>query len=134
MHLNDLKVRGLHFEESGQRDYPDDAVRGLAVRGGKRTKTFMLVTGTGSGRKRHTLGQYDPPHLTLAMAREKARDILAAERLSKTETPRTRFEEALDVYYRIHVAKLRKQSQRGIRQTIDRRFRPKLGKRVLADI
>src|SRR5207253_4416066 len=108
-------IRGLPLIDRGQRDYPDDAVRGLAVRIGTRTKSFVLIT-----RKRHTLGQYDPPHFTLAMAREKARDMLAVERLRKNETPRTTFEEALEIYYRIHVAKLRKQSQRGIRQTIDR--------------
>src|SRR2546428_12887947 len=120
MRLTDQTIRGLPFTDSGQRDYPDDAVRGLAVRVGTRTKTFVLVTRKGGQRKRHTLGQYDAPHFTLAMAREKARDVLAAERLSKIETPRTTFEEALEIYYRIHVAKLRKQSQRGIRQTIDR--------------
>src|SRR4029077_4450510 len=119
---------------SGQRDYSDDAVRGLAVRVGTRTKSFILITRKGGRRKRHTIGQYDPPHLTLAIAREKARDMLAIERLSRTETPRTTFGEAIEVYYRIHVAKLRKQSQRGIRQTIDRRFRPKLGKKILSEI
>src|SRR5204863_343499 len=48
--------------------------------------------------------------------------------------PRTTFEEALEIYYRIHVATLRKQSQRGLRQTINRRFRTTLGKKVLSDI
>src|SRR5438874_11755733 len=119
MHLNDLKVRGLHFEESGQRDYPDDAVRGLAVRGGKRSKTFMLVTGTGSGRKRHTLGQYDPPHLTLAMVREKARDIIAANRLSKNEAPRTTFSEALETFYRTHIPEIRPRTAQLMRSSID---------------
>jgi integrase len=134
MRLTDQGIRGLPFTETGQRYYQDNTVRGLAVCAGTRTKTFTLIIRKGGQRKRHTLGQYDPPHFTLAMAREKARDMLAAERLSKTETPRTTFGEALEIYYRIHVAKLRKQSQRGIRQTIDRRFRPKLGKKVLSDI
>src|SRR6266436_2996416 len=131
MRLTDQGIRGLPLTETGQRSYHDDAVRGLAVCVGTRTKTFTLIVRKGSQRKRHTLGQYHPPHFTLAMAREKARDILAAERISKTETPRTTFEEALEIYYRIHVAKLRKQSQRGIRQTIDRRFRQQLGKKAL---
>src|SRR5438105_6300246 len=134
MRLTDQGVRGLPFTETGQRSYHDDVVRGLAVCVGTRTKTFTLIIRKGARRKRHTLGQYDPPHFTLAMAREKARDMLAAERLVKTETRRTTFEEALEIYYRIHVGKLRKQSQRGIRQTIDRRFKPKLGKKILADI
>lgn len=134
MRLTDQGIRGLSFTEKGQRYYHDDAVRGLAVCVGTRTKSFTLIVRKSTARKRHTLGLYDPPHFTLAMAREKARDMLATERLSKTETPRTTFEEALEIYYRIHVSKLRKGSQRGIRQTIDRRFRPKLAKKILSDI
>src|SRR5437588_11987855 len=136
MRITDQTVRGLTHPDTGQRDYADDAVAGLAVRVGRRTKTFVLTTGTraSGNRKRHTLGQYDPPHFTLAMAREKARDMLAVHRLSRTEPPRTTFAEALDLYYQVHVSKLRKQSQRGIKQTIDRCFRPKLGKKILSDI
>jgi integrase len=134
MKLTDRGVRSLPYTGSGQRDYADDAVRGLAVRVGKRTKTFVLATGAAISRKRHTLGHYDPPHFTLALARDKARDILAANRLRKTEAPRTNFGEALETYYRVHVSQLRPGSQRGIRQTIDRRFRPHLGKKILTDI
>lgn len=134
MRLTDQGIRGLPFTETGQRHYHDDAVRGLSLCVGTRTKTFTLIVRKGDRRKRLTLGPYDPPHFTLAMAREKAKDVLAAERLRKTETPRTTFEEALETYYRVHVANLRKQSRRGIIQTIDRRFRPKLGKKILADI
>jgi len=123
MKLTDQGIRGMRFAEKGQRYYHDDAIAGLSVCVGTRTKSFTLIVRKGVNRKRHTLGQYDPPHFMLAMAREKARDMLAAQRLSKAETPRTTFEEALETYYRVHVAKLRKQSQRGIRQTIDRRFR-----------
>jgi integrase len=134
MKLTDLTVRAIPLTATGQRYYTDDAVRGLAVCVGTRTKTFTLIVRKNQRRKRHTLGLYDPPHFTLALAREKARDMLAAERLRKAEPPRITFEEALKIYYRIHVAKLRQQSQRGIRQTIDRRFRPQLGKKALADI
>ena len=42
MNLTDLKLRSLPFEE-GQRDYPDDAVSGMFVRVGRKTKTFMLT-------------------------------------------------------------------------------------------
>src|SRR5712691_9512679 len=110
MRLTDQNVRALSHPETGQRDYSDDAVRGLAVRVGKRTKTFIVVTGQRKDRKRYTLGQYDPPHFTLAMAREKAKDIIALERLRKTEARRTTFDEALEIYYRIHLPTLRRQS------------------------
>lgn len=89
MRLTDQGIRGPPFTETGQRVHHDDAVRGLAVCVGTRTKTVTLIVRKGGHRKRHTLGQYDPPHFTLAIARETARDMLAAERLSKTETPRT---------------------------------------------
>src|SRR5437870_4466185 len=134
MRLTDQTVRSLPHPETGQRDYPDDTVRGLSVRVGKRVKTFMLLTGSAKNRKRHTLGQYDPPHFTLAMAREKAKDIIARERLQKTETPRTTFEEALEVYYRLHLPTLRKASARCVSQALDRHFRLKLGKKALSDI
>jgi integrase len=134
MKLTDQRIRGLPFTDTGQHDHVDDVVRGLAVRVGRRTKTFVLVTGAARSRKRHTLGHYDPPHFTLAKAREKARDILAAERLRKEETPRTTFEQALETYYRAHVSKLRRSSQRAIRQTIDRHFRTKLAKKIITDI
>jgi integrase len=134
MRLTDQGIRGLPFTETGQRHYHDDTVRGLSVCVGRRTKTFTVIVRKRRYRKRHTIGQYDPPHFTLAMAREKARDMLALERLTKTETPRITFEEALETYYRVHVANLRKQSIRGICQTLDRRFRPKLGTKALADI
>src|SRR5258708_29785221 len=134
MRLTDQTIRGLPFAESGQRDYPDNMVAGLAVRVGTRTKTFVLITRKGGVRKRRTLGPYDPPHFTLAMAREKAKDILAAERLAKIEEPRTTFEEAFEIYDRVHVSKLRPQSQRQIRRTLNNRFRPALGKKYLTDI
>jgi integrase len=130
--LTDATIRALLHPERGQRDYTDDAVRGLAVRVGKRTKTFTLVTGL--KRKRFTLGQYDPPRFTLAMARERARDIIAAERLRKAEPSRTTFEEALEVYYRVHLPTLRKASQRCVTQALDRHFRPILGNKPLQDI
>src|SRR5436190_23777762 len=98
MRFTDQGIRALPFTATGQREYRDDAVRGLIVVVGKRTRSFVLVTGTGNARQRHSLGQYDPPHFTLAMAREKARDIAAEVRVRKTETPRTTFEEALETY------------------------------------
>ncbi|MGC2409556.1 MAG: integrase arm-type DNA-binding domain-containing protein [Methyloceanibacter sp.] len=127
MKLTDQGIKSLPFTETGQREYHDDAVRGLTVRVGIRTKTFVL---RGAGRKRHTLGQY--PALTLAAAREEARDILAAERLRKTDMPSLTFKEALETYDRVHISVLRKASQRAIRQTFERHFRIFDGKTLAA--
>src|SRR5205807_4671096 len=90
--LTDQKVRALPHPQRGQHDYTDDLIPGLAVRVGKHAKTFRLVIGSGTERRRFTIGKYDPPHFTLAMAREKAKDIIARERLGKTETPHTTFD------------------------------------------
>jgi integrase len=133
MRLTDQTVRGLPRPEIGQRDYADDAVPGLAVRVGKTTKTFRLVIGSAEERKRFTLGQYDPPRFTLAMAREKARDIIARARLARTEAPRTTFEEAAKLYDRLHLGSLRATTARDMRRTLNRNF-AKLRKIPLADI
>src|SRR5436190_1124130 len=98
MKMNDQRVRALPRPDQGQCDYADGAVAGLAVRVGKTAKTFRLVIGSGQERKRFTLGQYDPPRFTLAMAREKARDIIARDRLQQTQLPRTTFKEASELY------------------------------------
>ena len=133
MHLTDQKVRGLPHPNAGQADYADDAVSGLALRVGKSTKTFRLVIGTGSERKRFTVGRYDPPHFTLAMARVKARDILARERIEQTQMPRTSFKEAVDLYERTHLSRLRRSTARNVKHVLTVSFQ-KLSKMPLAEI
>ena len=108
MKLTDQTIRGLPLGDNGQRYYHDTAIAGLAVCIGIRTRTFTLVIRSGAKRKCVTLSQYNPPRFTLALAREKACNLLAAERLSKTEFPRPTFEETLETYYRVHISKLRK--------------------------
>jgi len=77
--LTDRQVAGFPLSES-RKQFSDDAVSGLSVRVGKAAKTFQLVIGTGANRKRFTIGTY--PALSLAAARERARDIIAKERLN----------------------------------------------------
>jgi integrase len=133
MRFSDQGIRSLPLTEKGQRYYQDESLSGLALCIGTRSKTFSVVLGTGKQRNRVTLGQYDPPHFTLAMAREKAKDLLAQERLKKTETPRITFSAAFELYDRIHISQLRTASQRAIRQTFARRFTT-LNKRILDSI
>ena len=118
MKMNDQRARALPHPETGQKDYADDAIPGLAVWVGKTTKSFRLVIGSGANRKRFTLGQFDPPRFTLAMAREKARDIIAQERLQKTELPRTAFEEAVELYERAHLSRRCRSGPSNIRRWI----------------
>ena len=47
MRLTDQTIRRLPFTESGQREYPDDTVRGIARRVGTLTKTFVLLSREG---------------------------------------------------------------------------------------
>src|ERR1700730_14611227 len=131
MRLTDLSVKALPFEQ-GQRDYPDDAVRGLSVRVGIRTKTFMLLIRRGSHRSRVKLGTY--PELTLSKARERAKDLLAEARVAKTETRVLRFEEALETYYRVQATQRRDITSRECERMLDKHFRPALGKQRLEDI
>src|SRR6266851_808691 len=133
MRFTDQSVRALPHSDRGQKEYSDDAIPGLAVVVGKHSKTFTLVTGRGKDRKRHTLGRYEPPHFTLAMAREKARDIIARDRLEQTQLPRTTFREASELYDRLHLPALRPTTARDIRRTLNREC-AKLANMALADI
>jgi integrase len=136
MRLTDQGIRGLPFTENGQRDYHDDAVPGLSVRVGKRTKTFMFLPTTGD-RRRIALGRYDPPYFTLAMAREKAKDIAADLRLNPPEPRKLSptYQEALETFYATHSAQRhRATTRKEVERQHNRHFIPKLGKKRLADI
>lgn len=134
MKLSDQNIRALPLQASGQAYYPDDLVPGLSVCVGKRGKTFTVVVRENTRRRRITLGPYAPPHFTLAMARDRARDAIAQARLAKTETPRITFHEAYRTYDHVHISQLRRTTQKQIRGRIERHFMPALGKKALLDI
>jgi integrase len=131
MKLTDRTIASLPFG-TGQRDYSDEAVRGLAVRVGVHTKTFMLMTQRGSHRTRVKLGVY--PDLSLSAARTKARDLLAQQRIARTETPSVRFDDALETYYRVQGTQRRAITSAEAKRLLDKHFRPTLGKRRLETI
>ncbi len=131
MKLTDQTVRSLPLTDGGQRDYADEAVPGLCVRVGMASKTFRLVVGKMSTRKRFTLGRYDPPHFTLAMAREKARDILAAHRLAPPEERITTCGDALRTFF---AAYQRKASTRHETERLLNKYLAGLADRSLASI
>jgi integrase len=82
--LTDLRIRSLKAPERGQVTYLDAELTGFGVRvsqGG--TKTFVLTYG--ADRRRVTLGRY--PVLSLADAREKAKDKLAQIQLGADHKP-----------------------------------------------
>jgi integrase len=121
VNLTDLKLRSLPFE-NGQRDYIDDAVRGLSVRIGKRRKTFVLTIRRGDKREKVSLGQYDPPHFTLSMAREKAKDLLAEARIAKDQPAAMTFEAALELFKTLHIPNMRPGSQEQAIRILSKRF------------
>lgn len=130
MRLTDNFVRSLSCEP-GQRTYVDDTVRGLSLTVGARTKTFMLLLRTANGRKRVKLGTF--PEISLGKAREKARDLLAANRLAKDEPPRATFLEAFETYQRTHLARVRPGTREEQTRLI-RKYFARLNKRNLTDI
>ena len=82
--LTDLRIRSLKAPEKGQVTYLDAELTGFGVRvsqGG--TKTFVVTYG--KDRRRVTLGRY--PILSLADAREKAKDKLAEVQLGADHKP-----------------------------------------------
>ena len=75
MSLTDLQIKKLKVPLESQKIYFDGTQRGFGIRVSKGgAKTFVLVHG--KGRKIHSLGRY--PNLTLADARKKAVETLAA--------------------------------------------------------
>ncbi len=105
---------------------------GLAVRvsqGG--TKTFTLTYG--SPRKRLTLGRF--AIISLAQAREKARQLLAHRTLHGDRPPALTFEEALTLFLRVHCAEHNRPSTAlETERLLRRHFLPTLGKRTLQEI
>src|SRR4051794_30647179 len=132
MKLNDATLRALPLTEAGQRDYPDDLVRGLSIRVGKQTKTFMVLIRSGANRSRVKLGTY--PECSLSRARQLARDKLAAARLAKDELPSITVAEALDTFYRIRGAEQRQSTRIRCQYLLDKFFRNALGSDKLETI
>jgi integrase len=132
LHLTDLTVRSLKPPTRGQKDYADDGLPGFAVRvsqGG--TKTFTLTYG--SPRKRVTLGRFGI--ITLAQAREKARQLLAHRTLHGDRPPALTFEEALTLFLRVHCAEHNRPSTAMETERLLRRHAlPVLGPRTLEEI
>lgn len=101
MRLTDLTLRSLSAPERGPVTHVDDDIPGFGLRvsqGG--TKTFVLVYG--KARKRVTIGRY--PFVSLAKAREKAKNILAEHQLNGDAGPSLTFDEARRLFLSLHSA------------------------------
>jgi len=95
MHLTDHSFKHLRVPEKGRLTYSDDAVPGFGVRvSASGVKAFVLLVGR--ARRRVTIGRY--PTITLAEARARARELLAARLLGKDDVPSMTFEDALPLF------------------------------------
>lgn len=129
MSLTDRSVATLKPPKRGQKLYADTALPGFGVRvsqGG--SKTFVLTVGI--ERRRITVGRY--PIVSLARAREKAKNILAQRQLGLEERPSPRFEEVQEEFLASREGKLRPTSYRKDVRRL-KVFRP-LAKSRLSDI
>lgn len=83
--LTDVGIRRLALPATGTTTYWDTTEKRLGVRvSPKGTRTFIALVGSGT---RHKLGRY--PHLSLAVAREETRKLLAKKTLGTYEKPNT---------------------------------------------
>ena len=133
MRLTDIAIKTLAPPQQGQKTYTDDTLPGFGVRvsqGG--TKTFVLVYG--ERRERVTLGRY--PIITLAQAREKAKDILARRQLNGDDPkPTLTFEGAFEAFIRGHLqTKNRPSTAKETERLIRRHALPVLKTRPIAAV
>lgn len=124
MRLTELSIPSLKPPEKGARLYHDDTLIGFCVRVSQAgTKSYCLTLGR--SRERITIGRVGI--ISLRVARDRARELLAEKTLGKTRAPRTRFGEALDLFLSVHVASLRPSTQREVRRLFAKhlaRFKP----------
>jgi integrase len=133
LNLSDLAIKNLKPPARGQRTYLDATLPGFGLRvsqGG--TKTFTLMHG--EDRRLITIGRY--PILTLAKARQRAKELLAEQTLGIAQTvPTLRFDEAFALFKQTHTSqKNRERTAKETERLIEKHLIPKLGRRGVSDI
>src|SRR5260221_5097894 len=104
--LTEMTCRSAKPPEAGQKTFWDDLPGfGLRVSQGG-TKTFVLVHG--KARKRVSIGRY--PIISLALARDKAKTILAEHQLNGPKAMSLTFDEALKLFLAVHCKQQNKAS------------------------
>ena len=103
--LTDLMIKRLKPPERGQETTWDTQVTGFGVRcsqGG--AKTFVVMHG--KNRRRVSIGRY--PTVSLAAARQKAKQILLDATLNPNKTPSPSYSVALERYLRLREPELKR--------------------------
>lgn len=124
MRLTDMSVKALAVPDKGQRTYYDNTLPGFGCRVSKGgTRTFVVLHGR--SRQLTTVGRY--PIISLAQARQRAKEILAESVLGKTRAPsHVSFETAAKTFMDTHTA--RAATKKEYQRLLDKHFLPKLRK------
>jgi integrase len=130
MRLTDISVRALKAPERGQKTHFDETLTGFGVRvspGG--TKTFVLMYG--ASRRLVSVGRVGI--ITLANARDKARQMLAKETLGVAERPSMLVKDALELFFSAAESRLRPRTLADYRRLLTRHLR-KFAKRTVGSL
>lgn len=130
--LTDARVSAIKSPPSGQVEHPDDLVRGLRLRvGAGGRKAWIVRTRTGKRQINKTLGPY--PFISLAMARDQARDFLIALAKEGEIRPERTFGQLAEHWIE-HVAKMRNKSWHNQERRLEIYVLPKWRHKELASI
>jgi integrase len=119
MKLSDLRINTLPVPQKGQKTYWDDIVKGFGCRvsqGG--TKSFVVQHGI--DRRLVTIGRY--PIISLAVARDEAKRILAELTLGRFRPRTIRWDEALEQYLAVCREKNRPRTVAGYTRLLNKHF------------
>lgn len=121
-HLTDLVVKQLKPPKTGRIELGDTQVPGLQLRcTAKGTKSFAIIYGPKRNRKRKTLGKY--PILSLAEAREMARDFLHDVSVAPRKVQSPSFDEAVERFLVLKEPVVRRPTFREYKRLLSRHFK-----------
>lgn len=117
--LNDTTVKKLPVGK-----YFDKTTPAFGIRVGKNRRTWIVQRG--QDRRIIRVGHY--PAMSLSEARTKGKQLLATTDLNPE---RITFQEAYEIFKRVHVARLKARTQTDYTRNLERHYLPKLGRKRL---
>jgi integrase len=129
--LTERTIANAKTPSNGQHTLWDTTLKHFGLRisqGG--SKTFVVMHGP--RRDRITIGHY--PTISLAQAREKAKEVLAERTLNKTRAPRIAFDEARTLFFEVHRQRNKQSTIDEYHRIFERHLAPRLKCFRLSDI
>lgn len=129
--LTERTIANAKPPSKGQHTLWDKTLKHFGLRisqGG--SKTFIVMHGP--RRDRVTIGHY--PTISLAQAREKAKEVLAERTLNKTRAPRIAFDEARILFFDVHRQRNKQSTIDEYDRIFERHLAPRLKSFRLSDI